>query len=242
MNILEHLEQKTLLPLHFFGIDLTVTNGVITVWLATLLVFLFFYLTSRRLKTIPGKAQNLAEILVLFLRDEVGGQIERDREKWLPFLVAIFSFILANNLLALIPGIASSTGNINTTAALALIVFVVVQATGITKHGVFGHLKSLAPEGVPFLLLPLMVPIELIGQLARPFSLAIRLFANMFAGHAVLLTIISLLFIFKNYFILPLPLAGEVIILAFEIFISLIQAFIFTYLTGLYIAIAQEGH
>ena len=236
------MRQKTLLPLNFFGFDLTITNGVITVWLATLLVFLFFYLTSRRLQTIPGKAQNLAEILVLFVRDEVGGQIERDREKWLPFLVAIFSFILANNLLALIPGIASSTGNINTTAALALIVFLVVQATGITKHGMIGHLKSLVPEGVPFFLLPLMVPIELIGQLARPFSLAIRLFANMFAGHAVLLTIISLLFIFKNYFILPLPVAGEVIILAFEIFISLIQAFIFTYLTGLYIAIAQEGH
>ncbi len=242
MNVLNHLTKKTLFPLQFYGINLTITNGVITLWLAVIAVFLFFYLAGRRLKTVPGKLQNLAEVLVIFLRDEVAGQIEQDRDKWLPFLIAIFSFILANNLLALIPGIASSTGNINTTAALAIIVFLVVQATGISRRGLAGYIRSLVPGEIPIFLLPLLFPIELISQLARPFSLAIRLFANMFAGHAVMLSIISLLFIFKNYFVLPLPVIGNAFVLGFEIFISLIQAFIFTYLTGLYIAIAQEGH
>jgi F-type H+-transporting ATPase subunit a len=172
----------------------------------------------------------------------VGGQIGSEKEKWLPFIIAVFSFILANNLLGLIPGFSSATGNINTTAALALTVFAVVQVTGFVKHGLFGYLKSLLPQGVPLPLAIFMIPIELASQLAKPFSLAIRLFANMFAGHAIMLMLISLIFIFKSYLILPLPVLGNTAVLAFEIFVAFIQAFIFTYLSALYIATALEGH
>ena len=242
MSVLEHLEQKPIYPLEVGGVDLTITNGVITLWTAALLVFVLFLALSRQLKPVPGKLQNLVEVVVLFLRDEVASQIVHGREKWLPFIVAVFFFVLANNLLGLIPGMSSSTGNINVTAALALIVFFVVQAAGVAKHGVIGYLVSLVPSGLPLPIAIFMFPVELVSQLAKPFSLAVRLFANMFAGHAVMLMLISLIFLFRSYLIVPLPVLGNTMVLTFEIFVCFIQAFIFTYLTTLYIATAVEGH
>jgi len=242
MNVLEHLNQTVVYPLQVGGIDLSITNGVISMWLAVLLVTLFFLLVSRRLKPVPGKLQNVAEVLVLFLRDEVAGQIEHDREVWLPFLITLFFFILASNLIGLVPGYSSATSNINVTAALALIVFFTVQGAGLVKHGFLGYLKSFLPEGVPLPIAIFMIPIEIVSTLAKPFSLAIRLFANMFAGHAVMLMLLSLIFFFKSYLILPLPVLGNTMILAFELFVAFIQAFIFTYLSSLYIATAVEGH
>jgi F-type H+-transporting ATPase subunit a len=242
MNVLEHLKQQTIYPLSVGGVDLSVTNGVITLWISALVVFVCFYCVSRKLKLVPGRAQNLAETLVLFLRDEVAVQIGHGREAWLPFLLAVFSFILANNLLGLVPGLSSTTGNINTTAALALIVFIVVQTAGAVKKGLAGYFVGLVPPGLPLPIALFMVPIEIVSQLAKPFSLAVRLFANMFAGHAVMLMLLSLIFLFKSYLVLPLPVIGNTVVLAFEVFVSFIQAFIFTYLTTLYIATALEGH
>jgi F-type H+-transporting ATPase subunit a len=241
MNVLEHLSQKVLVPLHVGGLDISISNGVITLWLSAALVFFFFFLSSRRLKMVPGRLQNGMEAILLFIRDEVASQIEEDRERWVPFLTAIFTFILMSNLLGLIPDMSGATANINTTAALALIIFLVVQCTGIVKHGLIGHLKTFIPAGVPIFIALLLIPVEMVSQLARPFSLAVRLFANMFAGHAVMLLIISMIFIFKSYLVVPLSVAGNAVFLAFEIFIAFIQAFIFTYLSAFYIASAQEG-
>lgn len=240
MNILEHIYQKQVLPLRLWGFDLSITNGVITMWLALVLIVLFFLLASRRMKMIPTGLQNLAEMFITFTRDEVASQIGGESDKWLPFLIAIFSFVLVSNLLGLIPGLGGSTTNINVTAALAIIVFIVVQLTAIWRHGLIGYVKQFIPPGVPFFVTIFMIPVELISQLARPFSLAVRLFANMFAGHAVMLLIISMIFIFKNYLLLPLPVLGNTAFLAFELFIAAIQAFIFTYLSAFYIASALE--
>ena len=240
MNILEHLYQKNVIPLQLWGMDLSITNGVLTLWLALAVVFLFFFLASRRLKMVPTGLQNLAEMLIDFTKAEIASQIEEGSEKWLPFLVAIFSFIFINNLLGLVPGLGGSTTNINTTAALAIIVFVVVQAAGIYKIGLAGYLKKYVPAGVPFFIAIFMIPVELISQMARPFSLAVRLFANMFAGHAVMLLIISMIIIFKSYILLPVPVLGNMAFLAFELFIAAIQAFVFTYLSAFYIATALE--
>ena len=242
MNVLEHIHQRTVFPLEFLGINLAITNWVISLWLAVLVIFFFFYFASRSLKLVPGKIQNLAEIGIVFLRDEIASQIHYEREKWLPFLVALFSFILVNNLLGLIPHISSATTDINVTAALAIIVFIVVQVSGLIKQGPLGYLKSFLPSGIPWPIMIFLAPLELFSQLAKPFSLALRLFANMFAGHAVMLVIISLIFIFKNYLITPLPVLGNVSIMLFEIFVAFIQAFVFTYLSALYIATAQQGH
>jgi F-type H+-transporting ATPase subunit a len=133
-----------------------------------------------------------------------------------------------------------STTNINVTAALAIIVFVTVQAAGIYHLGITGYLKKYIPEGVPFFIVIFMIPVEIVSQLARPFSLAVRLFANMFAGHAVMLLLISMIFIFRSYILLPIPVLGNTAFLAFELFIAAIQAFVFTYLSAFYIATALE--
>jgi F-type H+-transporting ATPase subunit a len=242
MSVLEHLEQQTLYPLEVGGVDLTITNGVITLWLSAILVFTVFLAAARRLTLVPGRAQNLIEVVLLFIRDEVAGQIGHGRDAWLPFIIAVFSFILANNLLGLVPGLSSATGNINVTAALAITVFIVVQSAGIARHGPLGYVRSLIPPGVPLPIALFMLPIEIVSQFAKPFSLAVRLFANMFAGHAVMLMLLSLIFLFKSYLILPLPVLGNTAVLMFEIFVAFIQAYIFTYLTTLYIATALEGH
>ncbi|MFA5112818.1 MAG: F0F1 ATP synthase subunit A [Candidatus Margulisiibacteriota bacterium] len=242
MSVLEHLEQQPVCPLEIAGVDLTITNGVITLWLSAVLVGAFYFWLSRRLRTVPGRVQNLAEVVILFLRDEVAGQIGHGRDAWLPFIIAVFSFILANNLLGLVPGLSSATGNINVTAALAIAVFLVVQSAGIVKHGPLGYIKSLIPPGLPLPIAVFMLPIEIVSQFAKPFSLAVRLFANMFAGHAVMLMLLSLIFLFKSYLILPLPVLGNTAVLLFEVFVAFIQAYIFTYLTTLYIATAVEGH
>lgn len=240
MNILEHLYQRKIIPLELWGIDVSITNGILTMWLAGLMVFLFFYLGSRRPKLVPRGLQNLAEMFIAFTRDEIASQIEGNSEQWLPLLVTIFSFILVNNLLGLVPGLGGSTTNINVTAALAIIVFIIVQSAGIYHLGIAGYLKKYIPEGVPFFIVIFMIPVEIVSQLARPFSLAVRLFANMFAGHAVMLLLISMIFIFKSYILLPIPVIGNTAFLAFELFIAAIQAFVFTYLTAFYIATALE--
>lgn len=242
MDVFEQLAQRKVIPLEILGIDISITNGVISLWLAAFFTFVFFFAASRQISLVPHKLQNAAEALVLFIRDEAALQIGRDSGKWLPFLVVLFTFILFNNLLGLAPGLSGATANINTTATLAVIVFVTVQVAGILKHGLFGYIKSFFPEGVPGFILVFLIPIELVSQLARPFSLALRLFANMFAGHAVMLLLLSLIFIFRSYLVLPFPIIGDTVILLFEIFVSFIQAFVFTYLSALYIATALEGH
>jgi F-type H+-transporting ATPase subunit a len=240
MNILEHLYQKKLVPLQLWGIDVSITNGVVVMWLSLAIILLFFYLAARRPRLVPRPLQNLAEMFIIFTRDEIGSQIESGGEKWLPLLVAIFSFVLVNNLLGLIPGLGASTNNINVTAALAVIVFLTVQVAGVYKLGLAGYLKKYIPEGIPFFVVIFMIPVEILSQLARPFSLAVRLFANMFAGHAVMLLLITMIFIFKSYIILPVPVLGNTAFLAFELFIAAIQAFVFTYLSAFYIATALE--
>lgn len=237
----ENLGKIVYLPLLIGNLDLSITNLVFSLWLAAAAVFIFFFLISRRLRRIPGRWQSIAEVIVLFLREEVAGQIKRDRSAWMPFIIALFFFILANNLIGLLPGMMPATSNVNVTATLALIVFLVVQFAGIRENGFMGYFKSFVPAGVPVPIAVLMLPVEIVSQLARPFSLTIRLFANIFAGHMVMFMIISLIFLYKSYFIVPLPILGNALLLIFEIFVAFIQAFIFSYLSGMYIATALEG-
>ncbi|MFH1386346.1 MAG: F0F1 ATP synthase subunit A [bacterium] len=243
MNVLENLYQRTIIPLSLFGVDISITNGVITLWVAGISVLFFFFLATCSLKLVPGTAQNLAETMVIFLRNEMGEQLGTEKDKWLPFIIALFFFVLFCNLAGLIPIFSGVTANINVTGTLAVIVFLVVHLSGIKKRGLVSYARSLVPCDIPFFVQVLMVPIEFLSQLAKPFSLALRLFANMFAGHALMMILLSLIFIFKSYLVIPLPLLGDFIFSIFEVFVAFIQAFIFAYLSSLYIATAlEENH
>ncbi|MBU1617193.1 MAG: F0F1 ATP synthase subunit A [Candidatus Margulisbacteria bacterium] len=243
IDILEHFRAPVYYHLQLLGFDLSITKAVVSMWVVVLLVFAFFWLATRRLSMVPGKIQNLAEVTIEIFQSQLAGVLGEETKKWFPFLFTLFLFILGCNLSGLIPDWFSATSNINVTASLAIMVIIVATGAGIIKHGFFNYFRSIIPSGIPPLVLPLLIPIEVLSQLARPFSLAVRLFANVFAGHIVLLSFISMILIFKSILIAPLPLAGHVIVSVLELLFAFIQAFIFMFLSAVYVAEAtSSGH
>jgi F-type H+-transporting ATPase subunit a len=228
------------LPL-VFGIDITPTKHVIFMWIAAILVFITFYVVAKRYKNslVPKRLTNFFEVLVVFVRDEIAEPtIGKPYRTFLPFLLTMFFFILFGNFLGLIPFSATFTSNIAVTATLAIISFIMIQLGGIKQNGFFGYFKGLVPHGIPVMLLPLMVLVEILGLFTKPFALAIRLFANMIAGHTVILALLGLIFFMGTIFIAPVSVAFAIFIYLLEILVALIQAYIFTMLTSLFIGMA----
>lgn len=235
MNFLDHLRDLTFWRLKLFGLDLSLTHSTVFVWSACLLVIIPLWLIGRRAHFIPTRSQSLVEMVVNFLRGEFEPVLGEELPKWLGFLLALFFFIWVSNLTGLFPGFVPPTSNLNVTATLALIVFFTCQIAGVHRKGLRGYLRDLVPQDLPIGVKIVFAPIELISQIARPFSLAIRLFANMYAGQVVILALVFLIVFFRNPLIAPLPVLGAAVVHIFEIFIATIQAYIFTYLTALYI-------
>ncbi len=233
---------KIYLPhLQLLGMDISITKNVVFMWLIAILLILLLSLVSGKYKRslIPKGIVNFFEIIVLFVRDEiVKPTIGTGYEKFLPYLLTLFFFILAANLIGLVPYSTTVTGNIAVTAALASISFIAIQLGGIKKHGFFGYFKGLIPPGMPVLILPLIVIVEILGLFTKPFALCIRLFANMIAGHVVIFSLIGLIFILKTIFVAPVSVGFALFIYLLELLVALIQAYIFTMLTALYIGMA----
>ncbi|QQS36893.1 MAG: F0F1 ATP synthase subunit A [Ignavibacteriales bacterium] len=228
------------LPL-VFGIDITPTKHVIFMWLAALLVLVIFSIVAGKYKKslVPKGIANFFEILVVFVRDEIARPtIGHHYNKFLPYLLTVFFFILFGNFLGLIPFSATFTSNIAVTASLAIITFVVTQFGGMKSNGVFGYLKGLVPHGIPSWMLIIMIPVEILGLFTKPFALAIRLFANMIAGHTVILALIGLIFFMQTVFVAPVSIGFALFIYLLEILVALIQAYIFTMLSSLFIGMA----
>ena len=224
-----------------FGIDITPTKHVVFMLIAAFLVFITFYIVARGYKKslVPKRLANFFEVLIVFVRDEIAEPtIGKAYKTFLPFLLTMFFFILFGNFLGLIPFSATFTSNIAVTATLAIISFLMIQLGGIKQNGFFGYFKGLVPHGIPVLLLPLMVLVEVLGLFTKPFALAIRLFANMIAGHTVILALLGLIFFMGTIFIAPVSVAFAIFIYLLEILVALIQAYIFTMLTALFIGMA----
>jgi F-type H+-transporting ATPase subunit a len=230
--------------LHFelFGIDLSITRPVIMMWAAGLILTLCLVLAFRGGRLMRNKFAHLLEVYILFVREEVVYPIigEHDGRRMLPFFLTVFFFILSMNLLGMVPWGGTATGNVNVTAGLAIIAFLVIQGMGMAKNGVIHHFKGMVPSGLPAFVIPIMIPVELVGTFAKPFALCIRLFANMVAGHAVILAFLGLIFMAKSYVMAPLPIAGVVFISVLEVFIAHLQAFIFTILTCLFTSMTMH--
>lgn len=218
------------------GLDLSITKQVIWMWLAGLFLLITFKLAFRGRKLMRNKFAHLLEVYILFIRDEVvyPNMDKENARKLMPFFLTVFFFILTCNLFGMLPSGHTATGNVNVTAGLAIIAFMVIQGMGIAQNGFIKHFKAMVPSGVPAFVIPIMIPVEIIGMLTKPFALCIRLFANMVAGHAVILAFFGLIFMAKSFVIAPLPLAGIIFISILEIFIAHLQAFIFTILTVLF--------
>ncbi|MDH7482244.1 MAG: F0F1 ATP synthase subunit A [Armatimonadota bacterium] len=194
-------------------------------------------LLTRKLELVPtSRRQNFVEFIVASLDDFTRGVIGPEGRKYTPFIGTLFIYILVMNLLGLIPPLRSPTSNLSTTISLALIVFVMFNVAGIRKLGFVNYLKQMLP-GPPWLWI-LIFPIELIGMLARPLSLSIRLYGNIFGEETVLAVLASLTFVVIPY-IIALP--TQFPIMLFAIFTSFIQALVFTMLSATYIAMAIAG-
>ena len=246
------------IPIELFGLNLSITNFVVILCLATVLTFLFLVGAARAVNvTGTGRFPNLVEAMLEFVRDNISDAfMGHHGSKWFPFVATVFFFILFNNLLGLVPipgYFHAATGNLNVTTTMAIMVFLIVQAVAIKAHGLRYYLGLLFPKSAPaWLRFSLMPFIELIGIFARPFSLAIRLFANMTAGHQIILVLltgelIGVTWMLKQGFmwkmVSPAPLVFAIIMDGFEIFVAFIQAFIFALLTALYLGEAlEESH
>src|SRR5436309_15825463 len=170
---------------HLFGLDITPNKAVIMMWIVIALASWLLYTAGRERRLVPTRLQSVAEMLVEFIRGMILDMMGEKGMRFFPFVATLFVFILFCNLLGLIPGAYTVTSQIVVTAAFALFVYSMSIVVGFVLHGI-KFLGILMPAGTPVLLIPLMVPIELVSQLARPLSLAVRLFANMTAGHTIL--------------------------------------------------------
>lgn len=231
--MVEHVKEWSI-PFQPLGVNLSITHPVVVMWGTCALIFLFLFVAN-----LFPKVRQVESYLFDFISDAFASSIKTKSKIWFSFLITLFLFVLLNNLSALLPGGESPNSNINVTASLAIFIFVIAHLTGFQTHKAH-HLDHFAPNGIPKPMLLFFVPLEMISQLARPFSLAVRLFANMLAGHKVL-TIFITLTMMSPMAIKWLPFGGVVLLSLFEMFVSFIQAFIFTYLASFYISDAVNG-
>lgn len=241
---LEQFEIHPYVPIHIGGLDLSFSNSAAWMAVAAITATAFLTLGARRRALVPGRMQLMAEMTYEFVANMIRDNVGDAGRRYFPYIFTLFMFILFGNLLGLIPGSFTYTSHIIVTGALAVTVIVAVTGVGIIRHGL--HFFSFfVPKGVPALLLPMMVPIEIISYLSRPVSLSIRLFANMMAGHTMIKVFAA--------FVVPLgavtlgigglaPIAMDVVLTGFEVLVAVLQAYVFTVLTCLYLNDALHLH
>ena len=232
-------------------INLSVTKNVASMLLSSFLLLLILGKTSRSYKgkkDTPRGLQSFLEPLILFVREEIiMTNIGPRHEKHTMFLLTVFFFILINNLLGLTPGAANVTGNISVTFVLSFFTFIIVTISA--NKGYWKHL--IKPPGTPLALLPIMIPIEILGVFTKPFALMIRLFANITAGHIIIFSLISLIFVASSngvnavagWSVAPISVLFVLFIFLIEILVAFLQAYIFTLLSAVFIGLAvKEEH
>lgn len=254
-----HLPHWEPIQIAGMSIDMSPSKHVVLLLFAAFLTFVMITLVARTIARravddAPSGFSNAIEALVVFFRDEVcKANIGHGYERFTPLILTFFFFILTMNLLGLIPGGGTATGNISVTAALALITFLVVEIAGFFALGAKGYAKTIffVPPGIEgpmkYLLLIVMVPVEFLGKLTKPFALAIRLFANMTAGHMLIFSLLGLIFVFANmavakWFVAGASFAMVSAIMLLELLVAFIQAYIFAMLSAVFIGLMQHEH
>lgn len=255
-----HLPQWAPVQIGPIMVDFSITKHVLFMMFAAVLVAALLIIAARDAKREhasgagrgPKGAANVVEAMVLFIRDEIAlKNIGHGGERFVPYIVSVFFFILFCNLLGLVPWGASPTGNLSVTAMLAVMTFVIVEVAGMRELGAKGYLQTIfyAPHGmhwamkVPMYII--MTPVEFLGKLTKPFALAIRLYANMTAGHAIVLALTGLIVVagLANVWVIAVaPLAMGVAIMVLEIFVAFLQAYIFAMLSSVFIGLIRHAH
>lgn len=259
--LMHHVTDARYGHLVFGPLDLGPTKHLIFFVLAAVIVLIVVRLAIRSYREgIPTGIGSAVETLVVYIRDEIAEKnIGHDGRKYTPLLLSFFFFILIAALLGLLPlpaydfstghfsvVSATSTGNLSVTLGLAIVAFVAMQFAGISKYGLVHHFTNMVPAGLPKWLLPIIIPVELLGMIAKPFALMIRLFANMLAGHMVITTLLLLIPLMSaiglvfGVSMIPISLALALFIMILEILVAFIQAYVFTLLTSIFIGMSAH--
>ncbi len=245
MDPLHQFNIKRYGSFHLFGLDLSFTNSALFALLGVAVVVAFLALGSRKRALVPGRMQSLAELFYEFVAQMVRSTMGQEGFRFFPLIFAIFAFVLISNVMGLFPYFFTVTSHIAVTGALAFMVILIVIAYGFYRHG-WKFFRLFAPSGLPLPLLIVIIPIEMISFLARPFSLSIRLFANMMAGHA-------LMEVFAGFVVMLggagamgvlaiLPFATNTAILGLEFMIAVLQAYVFALLSCIYLSDVSGEH
>ena len=237
---LHPFELHNYIQINLGGLDISINKAVVMMWVVVGLISILMIMAGSARRLVPGKLQSLAEMMVDFIRGIILDTMGKDGLKFFPLIATLFLFILFCNLIGLIPGSYTVTSQIVVTAVFACTVYALSLLMGFLLHG-GKFLGILVPPGTPGWLLPLMIPIEFISQLARPISLAVRLFANMTAGHVILGVLFGLA-VSGGLLIGWLPFVFTIAMNGLEVGIAFIQAYIFTVLTCVYLGDAFHLH
>ncbi len=240
----ESAKHSWVIPLHIGPIDVSINKAVWFLWIGAAITFLILFIGSRMLKDRPSTYQVIVEEIYGFGRN-LGGQVGEEGRKWFPYTLSIFVFLLVLNLIGLVPNSYPVTSNISFTLTLAVLTFILTQYEGFRRNGPVRYLKSFVPPGLPFK--PIMVPfmwfVEVLQEFTKPLTLGLRLYANILAGHLIIFVFLSFILYFGT-FMAVISVPAAVIFFAFEIFVAVLQAYIFAILTQVYIELAmfREDH
>jgi F-type H+-transporting ATPase subunit a len=235
---IHQFEIHRIIPIEIFGWDVSFTNSSLFMLLAVLLIISFLFVATRTGSLVPTRLQSMAEVTHDFVSNMLRESTGHHGMAYFPFVFSLFTFIFVVNMFGMIPGFFSVTSQIVITAALAALVFLSVLVVGFAKHGI-RFLKLFVPAGIPLPILPLVVLIEIISFLSRPVSHAVRLFANMLAGHITLKVfggfVVMLLGSGAYVVFAPLPLVMAIAMTALEVLVAFLQAYVFAMLTCMYL-------
>jgi F-type H+-transporting ATPase subunit a len=242
----ETAKHTWVIPIHIGPVDLSINKIIWFLFLGAAISFLILYVGARLLKDRPGAYQVVVEEVYGFGRNYLGGQIGEAGMKWFPYTLSIFVFLLTLNIIGLFPGSYPVTSNLSFTATLALITFILTHFMGIRRNGAGAYFKSWVPEGLParVVMAPFMFFIHTMSEIARPITLAVRLYANILAGHLIIFVFLSFILYFGTL-VAFISVPAAIIFYAFEIFVAVLQAYIFAILTQVYIELAiyaEESH
>ena len=238
-NPLEQFAIERIFPLEIGGIDASFTNASLFMAIVVFVITALVILGMSKSALVPGRLQAAVEMFYELIANMLKENIGHEGRVFFPFVFSLFMFILFSNLIGLMPGGFTVTSHIIVTFAMALFVFLMATLIGFVRHGV-GFLRLFVPSGTPLWLLPLIVPVEVFSYFIRPVSLSVRLFANMVAGHVMLAVIGGFVFSLGIFGIVPFVFLGA--LSALEILIAVLQAYIFSVLTCIYLNDAVNFH
>lgn len=238
-NPLEQFEIKRIIPFNYGGLDLSFTNSALCMIITLIFIITAFSLALRKRNIIPTKGQACAESVYDFVQGIIGETLGKDGVKYFSLIFTMFTFISCGNILGLFPYSFTFTSHVAAVGALSVLCLILNIIFGIKRRG-WGYFRTFLPEGIPLIMAPLIIPVETLSLLAKPFSLTVRLAVNMSIGH-IMLKVLGTFIVAMGFFGF-IPLVADMCIIMFELFITLLQAYIYTTLSCVYLsqAISDE--